>query len=83
VPVAVLPTKFTEQVPVADRMQLGALRVPPVVPGNDVKETEPVGILAGFGVSATVAVQTDVWSTTVVPGLHETTVDVASIGGGP
>ena len=54
-PLAVLIWKFTEQLP-ADRIQLEALRVPPVVPADSVKVTVPVGALDGVVVSATVAV---------------------------
>ena len=60
VPAAVLPWKFTEQLP-ADRMQLVALNVPPVVPADRVKVTVPVGVIAvPTLVSVTVARQEEV-----------------------
>jgi hypothetical protein len=41
---------------VVDNMQVGELRVPPVVPGVRVNVTVPVGVLKGLVASATVAV---------------------------
>ncbi len=51
------PVKVTEHLP-ADKVQL-APTVPTAV-FDDVKLTEPVGVLAAFVVSATVAVQAEV-----------------------
>jgi hypothetical protein len=75
VPVAVLPTKFTEQLP-AVSIQLAALNEPPVVPADSVKVTAPVGVIAVpvVDVSVTVAVHTEVWSTTIVLGLQSTAI---------
>jgi hypothetical protein len=53
---AVVPVNVTEQVPVEDNMQLFALNDPPVVPGVNVKVTEPVGVFDAVVVSVTVAV---------------------------
>jgi len=56
---AVVPVKVTEQLvtPAAvDKLQVGELRLPPVVPAVSVKVTVPVGALDGVVVSATVAV---------------------------
>jgi hypothetical protein len=65
----------TEQLPVADNVQLGALNVParPLA----VNPTEPAGVLLPTPlVSATVAVQVDGWLMATVPGLQTTVVEV-------
>ena len=80
VPVAVLPWKVTEQLP-ADRIQLEALRVPPVVPADSVKVTVPVGVREAVVVSVTVAVHVDV-PPMLIGVAHETAVDVLSNGVG-
>ena len=55
---AALGMNVTEQLPVADKVQLGALKVP-ATPAL-VKLTEPLGVLAPIPfVSVTVAVQVD------------------------
>ena len=56
---AVVPVKDTEQLvtpDVVDKLQVGELREPPVVPAVSVNVTVPVGALEGVVVSATVAV---------------------------
>jgi hypothetical protein len=75
VPVAVLPTKFTGQLP-AVRIQFAALNEPPVVPADSVKVTVPVGVIRVpvVDVSVTVAVHTEVWSTTIMLGLQVTAI---------
>jgi hypothetical protein len=45
---------------------------------DDVKLTEPVGVLAGVVVSVTVAVQVEVPPGRIVAGLQATAVDVLS-----
>jgi len=58
-----VPVKVTEQLvtlDVVDRLQVGELRLPPVVPGVNVNVTVPVGALDGVVVSATVAVTEEV-----------------------
>ena len=80
-PVAVLPTKFTGQLPAA-RIQLVALNEPPVVPADSVKVTVPVGVIGvpAVDVSVTVAVHIEVWSTTIVLGLQVTAIaDVRTV----
>jgi hypothetical protein len=67
--------KVTEQVPAADNVQLGALKVParPVA----VNPTDPAGVVAPAPlVSATVAVQVEAWPTETEEGLQTTVVDV-------
>jgi hypothetical protein len=75
VPVAVLPTKFTKQLP-AVSIQLAALNEPPVVPADNVNVTMPVGVIAVplVDVSVTVAVHTEVRSTTIVLGAQTTAI---------
>jgi hypothetical protein len=51
---AAVPVNVTEQVP-AERLQVVALKEPPVEPAVNVKVTVPVGVFAGVVVSATVA----------------------------
>lgn len=53
---AVVPVNVTEQLPAEDNVQLLALNDPPVVPGVNVKVTEPVGVFEAVVVSVTVAV---------------------------
>lgn len=56
---AVVPVNITEQLvtpAVVDRVQVGELRLPPVVPAVKVKVTVPVGAFEAVVVSATVAV---------------------------
>lgn len=56
---AVVPVKVTEQLvtlAIVDRVQVGALNVPPVVPVVSVKVTVPEGEFEAVVVSATVAV---------------------------
>ncbi len=78
VPLTVLPWKVTEQLP-ADRRQLEALRVPPVVPADSVKVTVLVGVFAGVVVSETVAVQVEVAPIAILFGLQRTAVEVLSL----
>lgn len=56
-----VPVKMTEQLPAADKLQLLALREPPVVPAVNAKLTVPVGVfevvLRSVAVTTTVAVQ--------------------------
>jgi len=54
-----VPVNVTEQLvtpDVVDRLQVGELRLPPVVPAVSVNVTVPVGAFEGVVVSATVAV---------------------------
>ena len=51
-----MPVNVTEQLPADDKVQLLALKEPPVVPAVNVKVTVPVAILAAVVVSTTVAV---------------------------
>jgi len=53
---AVVPVKVTEQLPPDDKVQPLALNDPPLLPGVNVKVTEPVGMLDAVIVSMTVAV---------------------------
>src|SRR5438477_643108 len=56
---AVVPVKVTEQLvtpDVVDKLQVGELREPPVVPAVSVNVTVPAGALEAVVVSATVAV---------------------------
>ena len=56
---AVVPVKVTEQLvtlAVVESVQVGELRLPPVVPAVSVKVTVPVGAFDAVVVSATVAV---------------------------
>ena len=76
-PLAVLIWKFTEQLP-ADRIQLEALRVPPVVPADSVKVTVPVGVREAVVVSVTVAVHVDV-PPMLIGVVHDTAVEVVSL----
>ncbi len=69
------PVKVTVQLP-AVKPQL-APTVPTAVL-DDVKVTEPVGVLAAFVVSVTVAVQVDVPPMLMLAGAQETLVDVLS-----
>jgi hypothetical protein len=72
---AALGVNVTEQVPAADRMQLGALKVParPLA----ANPTEPAGVVLPTPlVSATVAVHVDGWLMATVPGLQTTVVEV-------
>jgi hypothetical protein len=72
---AALGVNVTEQVPVADNVQLGALNVParPLA----VKPTEPAGVVAPAPlVSATVAVHVEGWLIATVAGLQTTVVEV-------
>jgi hypothetical protein len=72
---AALGVKVTEHVPVADNVQLGALKVParPLA----VNPTEPPGVVPPTPlVSATVTVQVDGWLMATVPGLQTTVVEV-------
>jgi hypothetical protein len=69
--------KVTEQLPLADKMQLA-----PTVPTailDEVKVTVPVGVFAAFVVSVTVAVQEEVAGGRIRLGLQETAVDVLSL----
>ena len=63
---AVVPVKVTEQLvtpDVVDKLQVGELREPPVVPAVSVNVTVPAGALEGVVVSATVAVTEAVGTT--------------------
>lgn len=53
---AAVAVNVTEQLPAEDNTQLLALNEPPVVPGVNVKVTEPVAILEAVVVSMTVTV---------------------------
>ncbi len=56
---ALVPVNVTEQFvtpDIVDRLQVGELRLPPVVPAVSVNVTVPVGAFEGVVVSATVAV---------------------------
>jgi hypothetical protein len=53
---ALVPVKVTEHVPADDKLQLLALREPPVAPTVKTKFTLPPGILEAVVVSVTVAV---------------------------
>jgi hypothetical protein len=56
---AVVPVNVTEQLvtpAVVDKMQVGELKLPPVVPAVNVKVTVPLGAFAAVVVSTTVAV---------------------------
>jgi len=56
---ALVPVNVTEHLvtpDVVDRVQVGELRLPPVVPDVNVNVTVPVGELEGVVVSATVAI---------------------------
>jgi hypothetical protein len=67
--------KVTEQVPAADNVQLGALKVP--ARPAAVNPTEPAGVDPPTPlVSATVAVHVDGWLTDTEEGLQTTVVDV-------
>src|SRR6266702_2001734 len=76
VPVAV-PVKVTEQLPAAN-VQLAALKTPPVVPADNVKATEPVGVFEGVVVSETVAAHVEVPPIAILLGVQTTAVEVAS-----
>jgi hypothetical protein len=55
----VVPVNVTEQLvtpAVVDNIQVGELKLPPVVPAVSVKVTVPVGVFAAVVVSTTVAV---------------------------
>ncbi len=69
------PVKVTVHLP-AVKLQL-APTVPTAVL-DDVKVTEPVGVLAGVVVSVTVAVQVDIPPTLMLARAQETPVDVLS-----
>jgi hypothetical protein len=72
---AALGVNVTEQVPAADRMQLGALNVP--ARPAAVNPTDPAGVVLPTPlVSATVAVHVDGWLIATVPGLQTTVVEV-------
>jgi hypothetical protein len=60
VPAALAPWNTTKQLPVADRVQLSELRVPPDVTTVTEKVTVPEGVFVGVVVSVTVAVQVEV-----------------------
>jgi hypothetical protein len=72
-PLAVLPTKLTEQLP-ADTVHVVALNEPPIVVDSVKVTVPPVGVIAvpAVEVSVTVAVQVEDWSTTTAA--HETVV---------
>jgi hypothetical protein len=53
---AVVPVNVTEQLPADDKVQVLALKEPPVVPAVKVKVTVPLGVLEVVVVSTTVAV---------------------------
>jgi len=72
---AALGVKVTEQLPVANNVQLGAEKVPATP--LEVKDTEPAGVLAPTPfVSATVAVQVEAWAMGTEAGAQTTVVDV-------
>jgi hypothetical protein len=72
---AALGVNVTEQVPAADNVQLGALKVP--ARPAAVKPTEPAGVVAPAPlVSATVTVQVDAWPIGTGEGEHTTVVEV-------
>jgi hypothetical protein len=74
------PVNVTEHLP-DDRVQL-APTVPTAVL-DDVKLTEPVGVLETVVVSVTVAVQVEEALGRIVPGVQVTAVDVLSLEGVP
>jgi hypothetical protein len=51
-----VPVNVTEQLPEDDKVQLLALKVPPVVPAVRVNVTVPLGLFAAVVISVTVAV---------------------------
>ena len=53
---AAVPVNVTEQLPAEDNTQVLTLNDPPVVPGVNVKVTEPVAVFEAVVVSVTVAV---------------------------
>ena len=53
---AAVPVNVTEQLPAEDNTQVLPLNDPPVVPGVNVKVTEPVAVFEALVVSVTVAV---------------------------
>jgi len=53
---AAVPVNVTEQLPAEDNTQVLALNDPPVLPGVNVKVTEPVAVFEAVVVSVTVAV---------------------------
>ncbi len=79
VPVAT-PVNVTVHFP-DTRVQLGA--TVPTAMSDDVKLTEPVGVLEAVVVSVTVAVQVEVAVGRIVPGVQVTAVDVLSFGRAP
>jgi len=73
-PVAV-GVKVTEQLPVADKVHVGAEKVPAAP--LEVKVTVPEGVLDPIPlVSATVAVQVEAWAMGTEAGAQTTVVDV-------
>jgi hypothetical protein len=78
VPPPVAPWNVTEQLPVAERMQVVELNEPPVVPGARVKVTVPDGMLEAVVKSLTVAVQDEVWEVVMLLGVHTIEVEVLS-----
>jgi hypothetical protein len=78
---AAVPVNVTEQVP-AERLQVVALKEPPVEPAVNVKVTVPVGVFAGVVVSATVATTLAVQlvpPSAIVQLTEPTLVDVLSL----
>jgi len=72
---AVVPVKVTKQLvtpDVVDNVQVGELRVPPVVPGVNVNVTVPVGAFDAVVVSTTVAVTKEIQKDPPSPMLQET-----------
>ncbi len=77
-----MPVNVAEQLPADDKVQLLALKEPPVVPMVNVKITVPVGIFAAVVVSVTVAVTLAVQLVIPRPMLQATfptLVDVLSL----
>src|SRR5947208_11820693 len=81
---AVVPVKVTEQLvtpDVVDKLQVGELREPPVVPAVSVNVTVPAGALEAVVVSATIAVKDTielVTSKAIMQPTFPTQVDVLS-----
>jgi hypothetical protein len=80
VPPLVAPEKTTEQVP-AESVHVVLLREPPVLPGSRVNVTVPVGVLDGFVVSVTVAVQVEDSLCLILLGTQDTEIEVLSMDG--
>ena len=72
-------TEQDDVAPVPTSVQLVGVNVP--LPPLLLKETVPVGVVAGVSVSVTLAVHVVGWPTTTEDGLQVTVVVVLSFGG--